>query len=76
MRTRQRDDVEPGTKGHGGDCCRGSGCCGGRREHGAHLDSDAEASVRRTTLEDRQRDLEEELTDVAGQLRDLGNERA
>ena len=42
----------------------------------SHLDSDAEASVRRTTLEDRQRDLEEELTDVAGQLRDLGNERA
>jgi hypothetical protein len=76
MRTMQRDDVEQGPKGRWGDCCGGSGCCGGRREHGAHRVSDAEASTRRTTLEDRQRDLEQELADVAGQLLDLSNERA
>lgn len=74
MTTAQRDDVEQEPKGHGGECCGGSGNCGGRRKHGGHHDGETQASTSRAMLEHRQRDLEQELADVTGQLRDLGNQ--
>ena len=75
MRTMQREDVERGPKGRGHGCCGGSGCCGGNGP-GSESERDSAATTRRTTLEGRQRDLEQELADVAEQLRDLGVERA
>jgi hypothetical protein len=69
MRTMQRDDVDQGSRGRGHGCCGGSGCCGDG--HGSHSNREDEATMRRTSLEERQRDLEQELADVAGQLRNL-----
>lgn len=70
MRTRQRED----TQHWRGD--RGSGCCGGsgRRDHvgcGPHGYTEDTSMDRRHALEEHQRDLEQQLADVAEQLRDL-----
>lgn len=74
MRTMERDDVERGPRGRGNGCCGGSGCCGGHGG-GPRRDREDEPASRRSTLEERQRDLEQELADVTGQLRNLRADR-
>lgn len=59
MRTIQRDDAQYRRGDHRG------GCCGPR----GYVEDTAVA--RRRALEEHQRDLEQELADVAEQLRDL-----
>lgn len=70
MTTTERDDVERGPRSRGHGCGGGSGCCGGHGG-GPRWDREDETESRRSTLEERQRDLEQELADVTGQLRDL-----
>ncbi|EFG79780.1 hypothetical protein HMPREF0591_0325 [Mycobacterium parascrofulaceum ATCC BAA-614] len=70
MTTIQRDYAQHGL----GD--RGSSCCGrpGRRngsDYGPGWPVEDTAITRRRTLEEHQRDLEQELADVAEQIRDV-----
>lgn len=74
MRTMERDDVERGPRGRGHGCCGGSGCCGGHGG-GPHRNREDETASRRSILEERQRDLEQELAEVTGKLRDLRADR-
>jgi uncharacterized protein involved in exopolysaccharide biosynthesis len=60
MRTIQQDEAQHSAGDHR------RGCCGGPRGH-----VEDTAVARRSALEERQRDLEQELADVAQQLRDL-----
>ncbi len=75
MRTMERDDVARGPRGRGHGCCGGSDCCGGHGG-GPRWDRDDEAPSQRSILEERQRNLEEELAEVTGKLRDLGADRS
>jgi hypothetical protein len=69
MMTR-RDEIERGSRGRGRGCCGGPGCCGGH-ERALRFEQDTTAR-RRQVLEERQRDLEQELADVTSELQDLG----
>lgn len=73
MKTAQRDDPQHQPADHRGGCCGGSGHSGdpGCRSHGAKADTVA----RRSELEERLRDLEQELANVDEQLRDLPDEQ-
>ncbi len=70
MTTTERHDVERGPRGRGHGCCGGTGCCGGHGG-GPRWDREDETLSRRSTLEERQSDLEEELAEVTGKLREL-----
>ena len=70
MRTMERDDATRGRHGRRCGCGGGSGCRGGNGHGGRQHHEDATTTLR-TTLEERQRDLEQELADVTEQLRDL-----
>jgi hypothetical protein len=74
MRTIERDDVERGPRGRRHGCCGGSGCRGGHGG-GRRWDREDETRSRQRTLEERQRDLEQELAEVTGKLRDLRADR-
>jgi len=74
MRTMERDDVERGPRGRGRGCCGGSRCCGGHGG-GSHRNREDETASRQSILEERQRDLEQELAEVTGKLRDLRADR-
>lgn len=75
MRTMERDDVERGPRGRGHGCCGGSGCRGGSGV-GLRWEGEDDAPSQRSILEERQRDLEEELAEVTGRLRDLRADRS
>ncbi len=78
MRTMERDEVGRGPRGREHGCCGGSGCCGGHaggHGGGRHGGREDETSSRRILLEERRRDLEQELADVTERLGDLGAER-
>ncbi|MDT5356916.1 MAG: hypothetical protein QOJ56_5448 [Mycobacterium sp.] len=74
MTTIQPDEAQHSEGDHRRGCCGGSsregsdGC-------GSHGNAEDTAVARRGALEERQRDLEQELSDVAEQLRDLPTEQ-
>jgi len=70
MRTIQRDEAQHSVGDHRRGCCGGSSREGGHG-CGSHGYKEDTAVARRSALEERQRDLEQELADVAEQLRDL-----
>lgn len=70
MMMTRRDEIERGWRGRGRGCCGGPGCCGGH-ERAPRFEQDTTA-LRRQVLEERQRDLEQELADVTSELQDLG----
>jgi hypothetical protein len=73
MTTTPREDTERGPRGRGRGGCGGPGCCGGHGHgHGHGRGAEGGLDTRRATLRERQRDLEQELAEVAGALRDLG----
>jgi hypothetical protein len=81
MRTKDRDetemnDIERNPRGRGHGCGGGSGCCGGHDHgHGRRWNRDDEPASLRAALEERRRDLEQELADVTDQLDGLRTER-
>jgi len=77
MRTMGRDDVERGPRGRGHGCHGGPDCCGGHGHgRGRRWDREDGTESLRSTLEERRRDLEQELADVTEQLGDLRADRA
>jgi len=74
MRTIRRDDAQHWLGAHRGDCCGGAGRAGGCGCE-PHLDVANTTAARRRAFKERQRDLEQELADIAGQLRDLSSDQ-
>jgi hypothetical protein len=70
MRTIQRDEAQHSVGDHRRGCCGGPGHEGGDGCGPRGYVEDT-AVARRSALEERERDLEQELADVAEQLRDL-----
>lgn len=73
MRTIQQDEAQHSVGDHRRGCCGGSSRKAGDGCGPSGCAEDTEVD-RRSALEERQRDLEQELADVADQLRDLSAE--
>ena len=71
MKMMEQESSERGPQGRAGCGGGGSSHCGCHNEHDSTPERADEAATLRTSLEDRQRDLEQELATVAQELRDL-----
>jgi len=76
MRTMERDDVEPGPEGRPRSRLLWRIGLLWWQGHRGHAEDEDAVSRQRTSLEERQRNLEQELAEVTGKLRELRADRS